>query len=141
MFDEVTPDQAHKLLQAGGAVYLDVRTPEEFAEGHAPGAKNIPLMLRDPASGRMVPNQEFLNVAQANLKLEDKLVVGCKSGGRSATACQVLEQAGYKSLKNIAGGFHGKPGGNPGWTALNLPVENGEGGEGQYEKLRGKAGA
>lgn len=139
MFDETTPDQAHMLLNEGKCVYLDVRTPEEFAEGHAPGAKNIPIMLRDPASGRMVPNPEFLNVAQANLKPGENLVVGCKSGGRSATACQVLEQAGYQSLKNIVGGFHGKPG-VQGWTALNLPVEAGEGGEGEYEKLRGKAG-
>lgn len=124
MVENVTPQQVQALLKDKACVYLDVRTPEEFEEGHPPGARNVPLMLRDPASGRMVPNQEFAEAVQAGFKTDTVLVVGCKSGGRSASACQVLAQLGYARLHNMLGGFHGKPG-EPGWLALNLPVETG----------------
>ncbi|MCW8132779.1 MAG: rhodanese-like domain-containing protein [Planctomycetota bacterium] len=141
MPDDISPQEAYELLKNDpGYIYLDVRSVEEFEEGHAPKALNIPIMLRDPASGRMVPNQEFMQVVQANLKPDAKLVVGCKAGGRSATACQILTQLGYANLKNVASGFIGKPGPGgliPGWSMCGLPVEPGEGGDGQYAKLKG----
>lgn len=47
---ELSPAQANEYNSSGKWKYLDVRTPEEFADGHAPGAINVPLMLRQACS-------------------------------------------------------------------------------------------
>ena len=142
--ETITPDQAAAALAEGaGTVYLDVRSQREFMNGHADGALNIPIMEPDP-SGQMVFNPEFLAVAEKILSRETPLVVGCMSGKRSESACQVLEKAGYTRLSNINGGFGGAkdPLGRliqPGWSQLGLPVstDNGEGVS--YASLRKKA--
>lgn len=110
----------------GEALYLDVRTVEEFAEGHAPGAMNIPIM-RLGAQGRLVPNPDFLDFVLANIPIERPIVCGCKSGGRSARAVELLFEQGYTHVANLAGGFSGKLDfhGNlitPGWCTLGLPL-------------------
>lgn len=74
--------QAKEWVQ-GGARLLDVRTPEEFASGHIPGAKNIPLQV--------LPTQ----LKQVGKK-GDRVVVYCRSGGRSASARGLLETAGFQ---------------------------------------------
>jgi len=61
------------------AVLLDVRTPEEYAEGHIPGSKNLPLN-RLPA---------------LSAKKDTPLFVYCYSGARSRRACAWLKQNGY----------------------------------------------
>lgn len=125
---QITPKDAQTRLQAGeDTLYLDVRSEPEFAAGHAPGAINIPLMHMDPATRRMSPNGDFLRVAQANLRADRNLVVGCAAGGRSQKACEILAGAGYANLANIRGGFLGMrdPMGRvlePGWTQEGLPV-------------------
>ena len=55
MFHDVLPTQAREVLEQNGARFVDVRTVEEFAAGHVPGALNIPLFVRSPA-GEMTPN-------------------------------------------------------------------------------------
>lgn len=72
-----------------GAVLLDVRTPQEYREGHIPGSKNIPLYeLRQTqeAAGKDTP-----------------LFVYCHSGARSREAVSMLERMGYTKVKNIGG--------------------------------------
>ena len=90
-------------LAAGKVPLLvDVRTPEEFAGGHVPGAKNIPL--------------DSLNGQLATLGAPDQEVyVICEVGGRSARAADQLQQAGRKAV-NVAGGTRA-------WKAAGLPVE------------------
>ena len=65
----------------------------------------------------------------ASFSKSAKLIVGCKSGGRSARACQLLASMGYQHLWNVDGGFGGKvdPRGQTikGWASLGLPVETG----------------
>ncbi|GMV83004.1 MAG: hypothetical protein AMXMBFR7_41880 [Planctomycetota bacterium] len=144
-FEEIDPLQAHKLLNQGGYVYLDVRTVEEFAQGHPAGARNVPVMERDPGTGQMTPNPEFVRVVEAHFSKQTALLVGCRSGGRSAAACQFLAQAGYTQLWNVNGGFHGRslpPGITfiKGWAACELPVENDLSDEKSYAALRAKAG-
>ncbi len=141
---EIQPDEAKRLLDGGGYVYLDVRTVPEFVNGHPPAALNIPVAEVNPASGKMERTETFLSVVQANIPPDTKLLVGCKTGGRSAAACEILAQAGYKSLRNVAGGFAGvaDPSGQiikEGWSTLGYPVERGDGGEKGYEALRNKA--
>jgi len=142
-YTDITPEQAKGLLDSGACVYLDVRTVPEFVAGHAPGAVNIPVLEFDAAGGRVM-NERFVAIVEAALPKDAKLVVGCKTGGRSAAACKLLAQAGYKNLRNIDGGFAGvtDPTGQvvkEGWSTLGYPVERGDGGEKSYEALRGKS--
>src|SRR5260370_37114646 len=75
------PPQAHEILKANpDALYLDVRTEVEFAQGHPTGAINIPVVfIKGP--GQMEPNDEFPTVAEKVLPKDKKLVVGCMAGG------------------------------------------------------------
>ena len=118
-FANITPKEAYQKTKEGSA-YLDVRTAEEFAAGHAKGAVNVPLFFKTPA-GRQF-NPDFLKQVQKQFSAGNPLVVGCYSGGRSAQACEILEMEGYKQICNIDGGFGGKPG-QPGWKDLGLPTE------------------
>ncbi len=73
-----------------GAVLLDVRTPEEYAEGHIEGSTNLPLQ----------------SIEQAERVIKDKdtpLFVHCRSGGRSAQATSVLKRMGYTNIEDIGG--------------------------------------
>ena len=73
-----------------GAILLDVRTPQEYAEGHIPGSWNIPL-------------QELGRAAKIVNHKDTPLFVHCLSGGRSRQATAVLKQMGYTNVTNIGG--------------------------------------
>jgi rhodanese-related sulfurtransferase len=117
----ISPDEASALL-AEGWTYLDVRSAPEFEAGHPQGAYNVPLLHQGPAG--MAPNAAFLAAVERTFAKDARLVLGCKSGGRSQQAARVLESAGYTALADQAGGFDGAPGpaGLPGWRARGLPV-------------------
>lgn len=133
---QIAPDKAKEILDnEPNAVYLDVRSIPEFVQGHAVRAINIPLMHL--TGGEMIPNPEFPRVAEAALDKGKTYVVGCKMGGRSQKACEILDRLGFKKIHNIHGGFGGAPD-QPGWKDLGLPTstENGEGVS--YESLAKK---
>ncbi|XP_038881454.1 uncharacterized protein LOC120072977 [Benincasa hispida] len=94
---------AKNLLHSGYA-FLDVRTVEEFNEGHVATEKivNIPYLLNSP-TGR-VKNAQFLAEVSAVFKKDDRLVVGCRSGVRSLLAIEDLQNDGFKQLKDLGGG-------------------------------------
>ena len=73
-----------------GAVLLDVRTPEEYEEGHIPGSKNVPLQQLEKAA------------AVAGDK-DTPLFVYCYSGSRSRQAAGILKRMGYTKVNNIGG--------------------------------------
>ena len=128
---QTTPDRAKGILEENpDAVYVDVRSIPEFVQGHAVGAINIPLlhMQGGPMGGQMTPNPDFQKVAQAVLPKNKTLLVGCKMGGRSQKASEILDALGYQKIYNIDGGFGGNDH-QPGWKDLGLPVsqDNGEG--------------
>jgi rhodanese-related sulfurtransferase len=130
---QVTPDQAKEILDKDPkALYLDVRSIPEFTQGHPAGAINIPLLHY--LGGGMSPNADFVQVAQAVLPQDKKLIIGCKSGGRSQRACEVLSQLGYKDVSNVEGGFGGD-GQQAGWKELGLPVSTDNGDGVSYESL------
>jgi rhodanese-related sulfurtransferase len=116
----VKPKEAAKLL-AEGWQYVDVRSIPEFEGGHPPGAFNVPLMHFTPGQG-MSPNPRFGEVMAARFPREQKLVIGCKAGGRSNRAAQLLLAAGYTQVVDMAGGWEGEDG-VPGWRPEGLPVE------------------
>ncbi len=137
---QVTPEEAKRLLDSGGFVYLDVRTVPEFVNGHAPSALNIPVVEMNPQLGAMELNEKFLGVVAANIPHDAQLIIGCKTGGRSTTAYKMLAQAGYKYLRNLDGGYAGvtDPSGHiekVGWSTLGYPIERGDGGVKSYASL------
>lgn len=73
-----------------GAVLLDVRTPDEYRQGHIPGSKNVPLQQLDKISS-VAKNKEI------------PLFVYCYSGSRSRQATGMLQQMGYTNVNNIGG--------------------------------------
>ena len=73
-----------------GAVLLDVRTPQEYREGHIPGSINIPLQQLDKA-------------IDAHENKAVPLFVYCHSGARSRQAAAVLQSMGYTNVTNIGG--------------------------------------
>ena len=141
---QVEPPQAYEILQQHpNAVYLDVRTEEEFAQAHPAGASNIPVVFLKPGAAPQ-PNDSFLAVAEKIFSRDKKLVVGCMAGGRSQRACEILEQAGYSDLTNVRGGFGGARDASGaivivGWRDAGLPVSS-EQGDSTYRALRDKAG-
>jgi rhodanese-related sulfurtransferase len=138
---QITPQEAYaQMAQDKNLVYLDVRTVPEFEAGHPPSALNIPVVLPNPAAGRMIPTPDFLPTAEATIPKNAKIIVGCMSGGRSQYAAEVLADAGYQHLANMQGGFGGArdPMGRvvmPGWQDYGLPVEVGDGGSARPDAL------
>jgi rhodanese-related sulfurtransferase len=127
---ETTPPEAYETLHANpAAVYLDVRTEEEFEAGHPAGARNVPVVFFDPATRRPTPNPDFVPTVARIIPRTAKILVGCQSGGRSAHACELLAQAGFTDLTNVYGGFGGARDHTgrvvPGWREAGLPVETG----------------
>ena len=72
------------------AVLLDVRTPQEYREGHIPGSKNVPLQTLDKVRS-VVENKDA------------ELFVYCYSGARSRQATAMLQHMGYANVQNIGG--------------------------------------
>jgi rhodanese-related sulfurtransferase len=125
MARRVSPPEAAELLKQGWR-YVDVRSIPEFDDGHPQGAANVPLLHMQ--GGRMAPNRDFQRVMEANYPKDSQLVIGCKSGGRSAQAAALLEAAGYGSVVDMKGGFGGERDmfgrvSTPGWAEAGLPVE------------------
>lgn len=122
----VAPDEAAQLIEAG-YTFVDVRTQTEFEAGHVPGSVNVPL--NHQVAGRMVPNPDFMTTMTSRFGKDAKLILGCKSGTRSARAATLLREAGYGDLCDMSAGFDGKrdPFGRPmpGWNDGNRPVERG----------------
>lgn len=88
---------------------LDVRTPVEFRELHAAGARNVPLDQLDPVI-----------VMQArNGAGNDPLYVICRGGSRGRQACEKFVQAGYLNVVNVEGGTLA-------WAERGLPVVRGK---------------
>ena len=113
----ISPEDAAAKM-AEGYLYLDVRSVPEFESGHPTGAYNIPLMH----AGRvgMWPNTSFMEEVKKAFPKDAKIVVGCKSGGRSVGAVGLMEMAGYTDLFEQRAGFGGN-GPEPGWGATSLP--------------------
>ncbi|HVG20676.1 MAG TPA: rhodanese-like domain-containing protein [Blastocatellia bacterium] len=141
---EVSAQEAYQLMEGDADyIYLDVRSVPEFEAGHPEKAINIPILHFNPGTG-MTPNEDFPAVVEANLPKDAKLVVGCKTGMRSARACDVLSQIGYTNVTNMRGGFAGMTDNfgrlmEPGWSTLNLPTSTESPDEARYETLAARA--
>jgi rhodanese-related sulfurtransferase len=121
----VSPEEAQRMMEDEGYVYLDVRSIPEFEAGHPKGAYNVPLLHM--AAGGMQPNARFLDEVSASFELDAKIIVGCKAGGRSLQAAELMVRAGFTSVVDQRAGFDGArdPFGRvsePGWAHISLPT-------------------
>jgi len=141
---EVSPKDAFELMENDPQyIYLDVRSVPEFEAGHPARAMNIPIMHFAPGAG-MSPNPDFTTVVDSAIPKDAKIVIGCKTGGRSARACEILSQMGYTDVANVRGGFVGAMDNTgrvtePGWSMLNLPTCSECNDEARYDSLAAKA--
>jgi len=119
--------------QQNGAVYIDVRSSAEYAQGHPAGAINVPLLDDDEDTGQVLPNPDFVRVMKANFAPDTPLVIGCESGGRSGRAAQMLEVFGFVSAASVVGGYVG-------WRAAGHAVETSAPDGRTYADLLAKTG-
>ena len=100
---EISLQETAEGLKRGDTLLIDVRDPDEWQEGHIPGAKNF-------SRGTVE-----LEIEEAAPDLSKPIITHCGGGGRSALAAESLQRMGYKNVKSMAGGFKA-------WKAAGLPA-------------------
>ena len=101
---EIGTLEATRLLNQGPALVLDVRDGTDFAAGHLPRARNIPLKELDKRLDEIG-------------KFKDKpVIVTCRGGARAGAACRFLKRAGFSMVYQLKGGVAA-------WEQASLPVE------------------
>ncbi|HUQ27028.1 MAG TPA: rhodanese-like domain-containing protein [Usitatibacter sp.] len=98
---------ATRLMNQAGALVLDVREGDDYAAGHLPRARHIPL------------SQLSKRVDEIGKFREKPVLVTCRSGTRAGAASRVLKAAGFKSVFELRGGLNA-------WQQASLPVEKAE---------------
>ncbi len=93
-------------LQSQGTLLIDVRQPDEYAQGHAPGSTLIPL---DQLAQRLPELVGYKNKPVALI---------CHSGNRSGKAQKLLQKAGFTATSNVQGGMVA-------WQQAGLPMKTG----------------
>lgn len=98
----MTPQQAKAAVDAGDAVIIDVREPDELAQAAIPGATHIPM-------GDLLDRL-------AEVPRDRTVIFSCHSGGRSESVCRYLEaNEGFDRLVNLEGGIVA-------WHQAGLPI-------------------
>jgi rhodanese-related sulfurtransferase len=96
--------EATRLMNQGTTLILDIREGEDYASGHLPRARHIPL---SQLSKRMDEIGKF----------KDKpVIVTCRTGTKAGSATRVLKQAGFTNVFELRGGVNA-------WQQASLPVE------------------
>lgn len=102
--ENVPPAEFLELVKQNDGIILDVRTPDEVAQGHIAGASVLNIYDKD--------FERKLNLMQ-----KDKpIYVYCRSGGRSGKAAQTMDANGFRSIFNLTGGIGA-------WNDAKLPLE------------------
>jgi rhodanese-related sulfurtransferase len=91
-----------ELIDTGNVTIIDVREPNEFAEGHIPGSVNIPLRT--------------LGTNLSDIPTDQPVVLSCASGLRCSLATPALHMLGFSNVRTFPPSFKG-------WSAANMPVE------------------
>ena len=92
VYVNITAEEAKQIMDSSeGYIILDVRTQEEYDQGHIPGAI-------------LIPNTEIEVRAEEELTDKDQLIlVYCRSGRRSKLAAEILVELGYTNVKEFGG--------------------------------------
>jgi len=92
LIQEVEVAELAKLKENGETFrVIDIRQPAELNAGIIPGAEALPMHL--------------IPVRMGELQRDEKLIMVCRSGARSAQACMFLQQQGYENVFNLRGGM------------------------------------
>jgi rhodanese-related sulfurtransferase len=110
LYQDVTVDEAKKLIDINDNIFIiDVRTQQEYDEGHVPGSILMPVdeFEKTVSEGEILPGKTVL--------------IYCQSGNRSSRAADILSKTGYnyvedQSVNNMLGGFSE-------WQSKGYPVE------------------
>lgn len=102
-FKSLSVEEYAKAIEDTMVVRLDVRTPEEYAEGHIEKTLNIDVL-----------NSDFESKALATLPKDKTIAVNCRSGKRSKNAARILVKNGYKVIE-LDSGYNG-------WIGEGRPV-------------------
>jgi rhodanese-related sulfurtransferase len=100
----LVPSEAVLLINREKAVLIDVCEPEEFAQGHAVGSKNIPLAQFEAQLPLVVKNKSM------------PVILVCQAGSRAARAADQAKKLGYERAQALAGGLKA-------WREASLPTE------------------
>lgn len=84
---------AKALMETDGARLVDVRTPQEYSQGHIPGALSLPLDTLPSRAEKKLPNKDAY------------IILYCLSGMRSRSASMMLSKMGYQNIRNL-GAMH-----------------------------------
>lgn len=114
-FENVSVQEAKKMVEKGDVFILDVRTPDEFNSSHIKGATLIPI---SNAFGSNLSSDNLLK-ARIDEVPKKKILVYCRTGRRSDTASTMLVNAGYLQVYNMAGGITA-------WRDAGYPVVSSE---------------
>lgn len=98
----IEPSRARELVDREGAVIVDVREPDEWADARIPGAIHIPL-------GQIPDRVE-------EIPRDRPVILQCHSGNRSSSATRALLALGRTNVHNLEGGISD-------WAAAGLPIE------------------
>jgi rhodanese-related sulfurtransferase len=90
--ENISAEEANKLIDNDEVIVLDVRTFEEFEQGHIPNATLLPLQELE---GRL-----------DELNKEETYLVVCRSGNRSAQASEILLNNGFSNIYNMTSGMN-----------------------------------
>ncbi len=101
-----------EISAAGDLLLVDVREPDEYRLGHLPGAVSIPRGIIEPSADLRFPKRHP-ELSQARKR---RVVLYCATGGRSALACDVLQEMGFENVASLAGGYGA-------WEATALEAE------------------
>ena len=101
-FTRISVQEAKEMIERGNVQFVDTREPHEHAAGHAPGTVLMPHMSVPTRTAELDPNKDILFI--------------CKSGARSALACEFAASAGLTRLYNVEGGHDA-------WEAAGYPME------------------
>ena len=105
-FHEVVATDAVTLMNRQNAIYVDVREDKEYSDGHLLDSIHIPL-------GQLTDR-----IAELSEYKQQPIIVGCRSGNRSAMGCARLRKQGFEQVYNLKGGILA-------WQSANLPLESG----------------
>lgn len=102
-FQRIDVGTARQMMESGGVRIIDVREPNEFAQGHVPNAELIPL-------------GQILAKPQDHIKTDQKTIFVCGVGQRSAVAAEMAAAIGATDIYNMEGG-------TTAWIANGFPTE------------------
>jgi len=102
-YSSISPAESTKMINHDDALIIDVRESNEYSEGHIINSLHIPLAS---IKSRLSEIEKYKT---------RKLILACRSGSRSSSACATLKKEGFEQVFNLSGGVTA-------WESASLPL-------------------